>query len=113
MKKFLIIMVIFFLGSALSAEYLVDDCEDGDSINAQGGKWYTTDDSDSGGKSTVMPKPGKFKMTKTEDGYAAGMKGKTGLKRYWKESDCRTGKNISPGSCPVARGNGCLLPEPW
>ena len=66
MKKhiFIALAVVFLLSSPLTAEYLVDDCEDGDGKTAHGGSWYTTDDSDSNGKSPVTPKPGTFKMTK-------------------------------------------------
>ncbi len=96
----MVLAIVFLLSSAVSAEYLIDDCDDGDAKNAQGGSWYTLDDSDAKGTSKVTPKPGKFKMTKSEDGYAAGMKGKLGSNLSW------DGNNVVLG-CTLTKKSGC------
>lgn len=42
-------------------EYLIDDCEDGDTRNILGGHWFNYDDRGSGGNSSVSPYP--FEMS--------------------------------------------------
>ncbi len=41
----------------IPANCLIDDCDDGNSLNARFGYWYSYDDSEFGGSSTVWPGP--------------------------------------------------------
>lgn len=78
--------IICFAGTSFAAKpKLVDNFDDGNDMSALGGWWFTYNDSEDGGNSTVWPPEDKFKPIKTKDkpGYAARMYGTAGNKLGW------------------------------
>ncbi len=105
MRKFWIIAMAAMLFAAMNlnaAEKLVIDNGTGSQTQASGGGWwYTFNDANLGGDSTVAPEPNKFEMAKNGKGYAARMKGQTGNKLGWDFIGMGVTINEKSG-CPAA-----------
>ena len=80
-----IVLLMFDLISATN-NFLIDNCDDGNSETVSGGWWYTYDDHDKQGNSVVWPKPHSFTMSypgADGKGYAARMKATAGNMLGW------------------------------
>jgi len=72
-----------FLNSYAAQKFVVENGEK-DSVQATcGGWWYTYNDAESGGNSTVAPLPQNFTKSKDGSKYVASMKGTAGNKLGW------------------------------
>jgi len=82
------IIIIGCLAMGITAQepFVVDSCDDGNALSAEGGWWYTYNDNNTGGNSYVTPPVNGFKMGSPgygDRGFAAHMKGTAGDKLGW------------------------------
>jgi hypothetical protein len=101
----LLCIALCVMTAASQSSFVVDSCNDGDSRSAQGGWWYTYNDSDNGGNSLVFPVVHNFMMSKPGyggKGFAAMMKGTVGNKLGW--DFIGLGVNLTKSSgCPEVK----------